>query len=131
MSAFTAQKGRFWGDDDEEETSSEEETEDEKIISDGLKTTTNIPSGMNRFAAYESDSDSSDDGNRVARSAKERVYESLTSVIKALSNQLKISNWVGTQEEYEKMQKIYDRNVNLLLKEVCLFLFYCCVLLNF
>ncbi len=95
----TAAKGRFWGGDDSDtETSSG--TESSGSQADGKQGAGGAGAKVqSRWGnAQESDSSDSEDENRVARSAKDRTFDSLTSAIKVIANQIKINNWVGIQE---------------------------------
>ena len=87
--ATSGGKGRFWGAD--AGASSSEEEEDAAVGGAGEAVAAAAPA---KFAAYASDSDSDDGGARVARSAKERVVDSLAVVIKALSHAQAHTNWV-------------------------------------
>jgi hypothetical protein len=73
--------------------------------------------GPSRFAAYDSDSEESDDGNRVARSVKERTWDKLLSIIKVVHNNLKINNWVALQEEFDKLNSTLDKSFAVVMKE--------------
>jgi hypothetical protein len=111
-------RGRFWGAEDSDDSSSTGSTSSSEAGKAGAGAGRAAPAAAGRFAAYESDSESDDGGNRVARSVKERTYEKLVTTIRGLTNQLKISNWVGAVDEFEKVQAVYDRNVNVLAREV-------------
>lgn len=89
-------RGRFWGGDDSEsdETSS---TSSGDGSHDGGARPGAAAVKPSRWAPVESDSSSEDEG-RVARSVKDRTFESLISVIRAINNHLKINNWVSVQE---------------------------------
>lgn len=53
-----------------------------------------VAAPVSRFAATYSDSDDdSDDGNRVARSAKDRTWDAMARIVNAVANALKISDW--------------------------------------
>ena len=97
------QKGRFWGSDDESVTSES----DESSFEGGEKDKAQVVSSSkpaNKWAV-ESESESEDE-NRVARSAKDRSFDVLQVIIKAINNQLKINNWVGLQEGELKILKV-------------------------
>jgi hypothetical protein len=76
---------RFWAGDDsgsssESDSGSGSESEQEKKVQ------------TNRWAAV-SDSDSSDEGERVVRSAKDKAWDGMKAVVSKISNARKINDW--------------------------------------
>lgn len=94
----TAGKSRFWGgesdgsDSDGSDSSSKSSGAGEAAA--GKPVTAG--KGAGRFAV-ESDSESEEE-NRVAKSVKDRTWEGLQVIIKAVNNHLKINSWVSLQE---------------------------------
>lgn len=123
MAAAAQARGRFWGADEDDNSGSDTSDASDGGGAAGAKAAVTAAAaaaaGGGRFAAYESDSESDDDGvDRVARSVHQRTYENLLASIRLTMNQLKISNWVGTLEEYEKLFRSYEKNAAVLNKEV-------------
>ena len=76
---------RFWAGDDsgsssDSDSGSGSESEQEKKVQ------------TNRWAAV-SDSDSSDEGERVVRSAKDKAWDGMKAVVSKISNARKINDW--------------------------------------
>jgi translation initiation factor 3 subunit C len=91
------QKGRFWGGDSDNESVTSES--DESSFEGGEKDKAPVVSTSKKESKWAVESESeSEDENRVAKSAKDRSFDVLQVIIKAISNQLKINNWVGLQE---------------------------------
>lgn len=95
--------------DSETETSSEEESvfseEEQEVQVQGAvggrftkaAAATATRSAFSRFLRDEADSDESDDGKRVVRSAKEKLFEDLKATIRAAENAKKINDWTVIQ----------------------------------
>ena len=58
-----------------------------------------------------SDSDSSEDEVRVARSAKDRTLVAMADKIKSLRNAMKIHDWVKIQNDWDVMTKQLEKNL--------------------
>ncbi len=93
--ASAQERGRFWGADgsgsesDSGSGSGSEDTREEKpkVAAKPAK----------RFVDLESDSES-DDEKRVVRTAKDKKWDQLLTIIAAVRNQLRINNWVAIEE---------------------------------
>ena len=59
--------------------------------------------------AAVSDSESSDEGERVVRSAKDRAWDGMRGVAGKLANARKINDWSGIQTEFEAFNKMVDK----------------------
>jgi translation initiation factor 3 subunit C len=98
--AAAAGKSRFWGATNDSDDSESDGSESSKSSGAGEA---NKAAGARGGAggagrwAVESDSESEED-NRVARSVKDRTWEGLQSIIKAINNSLKINSWVSLHE---------------------------------
>ena len=85
----------FAGDSDDSDDASSVPSE----LSAGAKAAAVTAGEKKARFAYESDDQSSSGGEgRVARSSKDRTLDGLLSIIKQISNALKIGNWVGLQD---------------------------------
>jgi translation initiation factor 3 subunit C len=102
MASAAATKGsRFWGATNDSDDSESDGSESSKSSASGEKKTAGAgarggAAGDKRWAV-ESDSESEEE-NRVARSVKDRTWEGMQSIIKAINNSLKINSWVNLQE---------------------------------
>ena len=81
---------RFWAGDDsgsssDSDSGSGSESEQEKKVQ------------TNRWAAV-SDSDSSDEGERVVRSAKDKAWDGMKAVVSKIGNARKINDWHEMQK---------------------------------
>ena len=90
--------------DSESESDDQQSSEDEVMVDDRLTT--------NRFV-YSS-SESEDEGKRVVRSEKDKRLEELNTVVKAVKNHLKISDWVALQKDFDALQAALDKARNVL-----------------
>ena len=75
---------RFWAGDDSGSSSAESDSGSESEQEKKVQT--------NRWAAV-SDSDSSDEGERVVRSAKDKAWDGMKAVVSKISNARKINDW--------------------------------------
>jgi hypothetical protein len=92
---------RFWAGDDsgsssESDSGSGSESEQEKKVQ------------TNRWAAV-SDSDSSDEGERVVRSAKDKAWDGMKAVVSKISNARKINDWHEMQTQFDLLNKQVDK----------------------
>jgi translation initiation factor 3 subunit C len=98
MSAAAA-KSRFFA----AESESDDETTSSGSSSDSGRAPAPKPGAgakvvaASRFQAVESDSES-DEGERVVRSAKDKQFEALGTIVDAIRNQLRIHNWVVLED---------------------------------
>ena len=92
----TAGKSRFWGGESDGSESDGTSDSSSKSSGDGAPKAAVAARGAGRFAV-ESDSESEEE-NRVAKSVKDRTWEGLQTIIKAVNNHLKINSWVSLQE---------------------------------
>ncbi len=93
----SAGRSKFFADSSSEE--SDTETSRSSDLSDDEKPvkTTAKAAPVSRFMAVESESESEDE-NRVVRSAKDKRWDALLSIIGSIRNHLRISDWVALQE---------------------------------
>lgn len=95
--ASAAQKSRFWGgESDGSESDGSDSSSKSSGAAEGAGKPVAAARGAGRFAV-ESDSESEEE-NRVAKSVKDRTWEGLQAIIKAVNNHLKINSWVSLQE---------------------------------
>jgi translation initiation factor 3 subunit C len=98
--AAAAGKSRFWGAANDSDDSESDGSESSKSSgAEGKATAAGArggAAGTGRWAV-ESDSESEEE-NRVARSVKDRTWEGMQAIIKAINNSLKINSWVSLQE---------------------------------
>ena len=100
---------RFWAGDDsgsssESDSGSGSESEQEKKVQ------------TNRWAAV-SDSDSSDEGERVVRSAKDKAWDGMKAVVSKISNARKINDWHEMQTQFDLLNKQVDKAKTHIQKE--------------
>ncbi|TKA61823.1 Eukaryotic translation initiation factor 3 subunit C [Cryomyces minteri] len=87
----------------ESEQSEEEEDSDEDSDEEGGKT------GINRFLKEASDESESEDEDKkgVVKSAKDKRFDELESIIRLIENAERINDWVAISENFDKLnQKI-------------------------
>jgi translation initiation factor 3 subunit C len=103
---------RFWAGDDsgsssDSDSGSGSESEQEKKVQ------------TNRWAAV-SDSDSSDEGERVVRSAKDKAWDGMKAVVSKISNARKINDWHEMQTQFDLLNKQVETSAeNSLQFEAC------------
>jgi translation initiation factor 3 subunit C len=88
----------------DEESSSEEESENDSDDSDS----DDEAGGANRFLRDASESEESDDEDRVKslKSAKDKRFDELEATIKQMENALKINDWQVVNSEYNKLNRL-------------------------
>ena len=87
---------------------SEDESEDENIAKP--VTTTGPATGASMFkrgAIVESDEEDEDDVRRVVKSAKDKRFEEMRSIVHAIDNARKINDWVALQTGKLKKKRIH------------------------
>ena len=87
---------RFWAGDDSGSSSAESDSGSESEQEKKVQT--------NRWAAV-SDSDSSDEGERVVRSAKDKAWDGMKAVVSKISNARKINDWHEMQTQFDLLNK--------------------------
>ncbi|EGB09021.1 hypothetical protein AURANDRAFT_25214, partial [Aureococcus anophagefferens] len=98
---------RFWAGSDDD--SSEDASDASSVEEEKVKT-------ANRWATV-SDSESSDEGERVVKSAKDRAWDGMKAVIAKIGNSKKIGDWNGIQTEFENLNKMVDKAKMHIMKE--------------
>jgi hypothetical protein len=93
--AAAADRGRFWENDSESESGSGSDAGSESQEEEKRKVAAKAP--VKRFAELEEESES-DDEKRVVRTAKDKKWEAMLSIINNLRNQLRIHDWVRIEE---------------------------------
>ncbi|KAI9209580.1 eukaryotic translation initiation factor 3 subunit 8 N-terminus-domain-containing protein [Polychytrium aggregatum] len=80
--------------------------------------------GFNRFLKGakqdddDDDDDLSDDGEKGrSTSKKDKRFEEMRSIINTLANAKKISDWVAIQNEFERLNKAYDKSKHIFTYE--------------
>ena len=91
---------RFWAGDDSGSSSAESDSGSESKQEKKVQT--------NRWAAV-SDSDSSDEGERVVRSAKDKAWDGIKAVVSKISNARKINDWHEMQTQFDLLNKQVDK----------------------
>jgi HD-GYP domain-containing protein (c-di-GMP phosphodiesterase class II) len=91
---------RFWAGDDSGSSSAESDSGSESEQEKKVQT--------NRWAAV-SDSDSSDEGERVVRSAKDKAWDGMKAVVSKISNARKINDWHEMQTQFDLLNKQVDK----------------------
>eukprot|EP00632_Arachnochrysis_sp_CCMP2950_P011227 CAMPEP_0185693530 /NCGR_PEP_ID=MMETSP1164-20130828/3287_1 /TAXON_ID=1104430 /ORGANISM="Chrysoreinhardia sp, Strain CCMP2950" /LENGTH=830 /DNA_ID=CAMNT_0028360325 /DNA_START=12 /DNA_END=2500 /DNA_ORIENTATION=+ len=99
---------RFWAGSSESESEAESEASSE-VQEKAVKP-------ANRWATV-SDSDSSDEGERVVRSAKDRAWDGMRAVVAKVRNSMKINDWTGIQTEFDALNKMVDKAKTHISKE--------------
>ena len=103
----TAGKSRFWGgESDGSESDGSESSSNSSGSGDAAAKPAAVTRGAGRFQV-ESDSESEEE-NRVAKSVKDRTWEGLQVIIKAVNNHLKINSWVSLQEGMHDLLTLWD-----------------------
>jgi len=96
-----ADRGRFWGDDDESDDESDGSGEDGGGGGGGrVAAAAAAPAAGGakaRFVDLESDSES-DDEKRVVRTAKDKRWDAMLSIIATLNKHLRANNWVEVED---------------------------------
>ena len=98
---------RFWAGSDDD--SSEDASDASSVEEEKVKT-------ANRWATV-SDSESSDEGERVVKSAKDRAWDGMKAVVAKIGNSKKIGDWNGIQTEFENLNKMVDKAKMHIMKE--------------
>jgi len=76
---------------------SEEEVEEPQ-----QKTATEVAPAPKSFAAESSDEEE-DDQQRIVRSEKDKRFDQLKAIVKALNNAIKIADWVNILNQFDKL----------------------------
>jgi len=82
-------------------TGDSSESEDEAQEKETQKTPSEATPAPSRSAMEDSDDD--DDQQRVVRSEKDKRFDQLKAIIKAVQNAMKISDWVSILNQFEKL----------------------------
>jgi len=103
---------KFFGGRSDSESSSESESSSDEDIQPQKKTTGRAIGG----AAFLFSDDESDD-KRVVRSAKEKRYETLYTIIKSIRNSKKIKDFNKMLSSYEELVKAFEKSKPVIMKE--------------
>jgi len=92
-------RGRFWGaeDSDDDDDRSDDDSQDAGAAAGAAAGAKGAAAGRGRFADLESDSES-DDEKRVVRTAKDKKWDAMLSIIASLNKQLRADNWGEVEE---------------------------------
>ncbi|KAJ3323439.1 Translation initiation factor 3 subunit c [Blyttiomyces sp. JEL0837] len=113
-------------DSDEDESESEEEDESEDDDDDEPKPTTgksgagksaNALSKFGKGAVSDDSDDDSDDNVRVVKSVRDKRFEEMRTIVRALNNGKKINDWAAMQNEFEKLNKAWAKTSAVLERE--------------
>ena len=94
--AANQQKSRFFAGDSDSESAASVASEAHDAAGGGGKGG-KAAARSNRFQVSESEPESEDEG-RVVRSEKEKKFDALLTIVTAIRNQLRTSNWVEVQD---------------------------------
>jgi len=96
---------RFWGGG-----SDSEEDSDKTASSDDSSEEETGNQGVSKFLRSDSDeSDDSDAGRRVVRSAKDKRFLEMGETCKEIQNKMKINDWVSLQTLFDKLNKQLEK----------------------
>jgi translation initiation factor 3 subunit C len=102
----------YSGSEDEAAAASEEESSDDfpSGSDDDSSDDDDAAGGANRFlkagADSDSDSEESDDGAKVVKSAKDKRFEEAEAVVKLIDNALRINDWAVVSAEFDKLTRL-------------------------
>ncbi|KAJ3099826.1 Translation initiation factor 3 subunit c [Phlyctochytrium bullatum] len=106
------------------EVDDSEKDSDEGSDDDDQPKKASAPAGKNKFLkGAASDDDSSDEeevqrkGKKVMRSAKDKRYDDMRSIVKLLNNGKKINDWVAIQNEFDKLNRAYAKTAAVIERE--------------
>ena len=117
MAAQAAAKGgRFWGGDESGSESGGSDTEGAQQAPAPAPAQTAARVAQTSRWQVESESESEDEG-RVVRSAKDKRWEMLLSIITQLRNRLRIGDWVRAQDDFDSLNKALERAHAVVKKE--------------
>ena len=98
---MSSNRGRFWGAD---ESDDDDDRDENGSIDDGAggaagggRAGVDAKSKSARFVDLDSDSDS-DDEKRVVRTAKDKKWDAMLSIIASMNKQLHANNWQEVEE---------------------------------
>jgi len=92
---------------------SSSESEDE-VEEPQQKTTTEATPAPARF---ESSDEDEDDQQRIVRSEKDKRFDQLKSIIKALTNAIKVKDWVNIVNHFDKLNVELGKAKKVVIKE--------------
>lgn len=105
-----AAMSKFFANNSSDEESSEHSSDENS--DSGVDAKQDMKGGQFKF-----DSSESDEEKRVVRSAKDKKWEVLTSIIKAMKNHIKINDWVSIAKDFDALVKGLEKAANVVAKE--------------
>jgi translation initiation factor 3 subunit C len=82
---------RFWA------AGSESDSDDGSVDSDDHSKAEKEKAKVSRWATVSDSDDSSDEGERVVRSARDRAWDGMKTEVTKMRNYMKINDWNGIQ----------------------------------
>ncbi|KAH7139358.1 eukaryotic translation initiation factor 3 subunit C [Dendryphion nanum] len=98
----------LYSDQEESQDEGSDKDSDEESDDDDDSSSSGSETGANRFLRDASDSEESEDEDRVKalKSAKDKRFDELNNTISAMNNVLKINDWGSVSTEYDKLQRL-------------------------
>ena len=107
---------KFWGGDDSSGSDSDSSSSSSSSGGSGSSSSSSSSSsdsdsdaGPSKYLQAGSSSDSSDDGQRVVRSAKEKRFIEVRATIDEMRNNIKINDWMALQTLFDVLNKRLEK----------------------